>query len=562
MNNNQRYICIWYDDEVNRSNDCFYVQDQLENLVDSFRIFTNIDKCIDYIIKKINDKIIFITSKEDVIRKIHSYKQIYSTFIVNSNIDNLCRKIQETLAPSKTNLSGILFVSTIDINRQDPTFMYSQLLRDILLNDDLDEFEDETKEEMIEYCRQIYSTDKNTLRILDEFEEHFLSELAIYWYSRESFLYKLLNRALWTTQPDILYKLRYFLRQLHEQISTQAKLQFTKPRTFIVYRGQNMSKEQVEKLKTNIGGFLSFNNFLSTSLKRKTARSFLVGSDIGVLFEIYIDTKIKKFPFANIEHLSYQQGEYNESEILFSMGTVFRMVGMDREENFYRVQLMLTDDMDEQLDQYTQNTREKTYSTHSFLSVLKLMYELKQYTSIDCFARMFKIENEYSKIDQDLHEEINNLFGLTSHHRGQFKDALEYFNQSLNICLNRFEDDYSKLATIYFHIGSIYLEQVNVETAVSNYELALECLINSDDPDITLVLKCSLNMASLVYQADEYDEALKLYQFVLEKQIEYFGENDKLLIETYNMLSIISYKLNDYEGASQFLFFLQLLFFY
>ena len=554
---NQRFICVWFDDENNRSNDCFYMQDELETIVDSFRIFDNIDRCIDYIIKKKTDKIIFITPNENIIRKIHSYKQIHSTFILNSNVDILCRKIKETVAPSKTNLNGILFVSTIDVKRQDPTFMYSQLLKDILLNDDLDEDEDETKREMIEYCREIYSTDTNVLKILDEFEEHFLSELAIYWYSRESFLYKILNRALWTTQPDILYKLRYFLRKLHEQIADQAKLQYNRSTTFIVYRGQNMSSEQVEKLKTNLGGFLSFNNFLSTSLRRQTARSFLVGSEIGVLFEIYIDTKIRKFPFANIEHLSFQQGKSNESEVLFSMGTVFRMVGMDTEKHFHRVQLMLTDDIDQQLEQYTETTRDKTESTHSFLSLLKLMYELKQYTSVDCFARMFN-RKEYLIIDEELHDEIYKLLGLTCYHRGHFKNALEYLNKSLNICLSAYSDNHSKLSSIYYHLGSACLAQGNADTAIANYELAVECSMNAilNGEDASFVVKCLMGIATLIYEAGAYSEALESYQAVLSTQLEYLDENDQSLVETYNMLSATCSKLQDYEAASQFIFLL------
>jgi hypothetical protein len=36
----------------------------------------------------------------------------------------------------------------------------------------------------------------------------------------------------------------------------------------IVYRGQTMFADQINKFKQNVGGFLSFNNFLSTSLEK------------------------------------------------------------------------------------------------------------------------------------------------------------------------------------------------------------------------------------------------------------------------------------------------------
>ena len=110
-------------------------------------------------------------------------------------------------------------------NRQDPLFMYSQLLKDILLNDHRDENEQQTKIDMLNYCREIYCQSVDTLSLLDDFEKNYLPELSIYWYTRECFLYQMLNKALWTPQPDVLYKLRYFLRHLHQQIVSQSVLQ-------------------------------------------------------------------------------------------------------------------------------------------------------------------------------------------------------------------------------------------------------------------------------------------------------------------------------------------------
>ena len=214
--NRQRFVCVWFDYEINRSKDCLYTQDELRTVIESFRIFNNIDQCINCIINMENVNIILITLNEDMIPIIHSWNQINSIFIFNSNIYDtkywikeykkihgifkdiniICEKIKENIVPSKTNPGGIAFLSSIDINstdinRQDPTFTYSQLLKEIILDDDLDESDEETKDEMIKYCRQIYSNNEKTLDILDDFKENFLPELSIYWYTRESFLYKI-----------------------------------------------------------------------------------------------------------------------------------------------------------------------------------------------------------------------------------------------------------------------------------------------------------------------------------------------------------------------------------
>ena len=70
------------------------------------------------------------------------------------------------------------------MKRQDPSFMYFQLLKEILLNDHLAESDEGTKEEMVTFCRQELVDNPNAIVILDEFEQTFIPELSVYWYNR------------------------------------------------------------------------------------------------------------------------------------------------------------------------------------------------------------------------------------------------------------------------------------------------------------------------------------------------------------------------------------------
>jgi tetratricopeptide (TPR) repeat protein len=578
--NQQRFVCVWFDNQSKQSKDSLYTQDELRTIIDSFRYFDDLNQCLDFLMSIKNVNLILITLNDEIIPIIHSSEQIHSIYILTrekysikdykkiqgifSDVKIICQKIKENIIPSKTNPIGISFISSNDIhsndlNRQDPAFMYSQLLKEIILNDDFPESDEETKYEMITYCRNVYKDDQDTLKILDQFEQNFFPELSIYWYTRECFLYKILNKALWTPQPDVLYKLRYFLRHLHQQILSQSKSQRSGQPSMIVYRGQNMSASQIRKFKQNVGGFLSFNNFLSTSLQRDVGLSFIAGPEIGVLFEMFIDTTIEKFPFANIEHLSFQQGPQNEKELLFSMGTVFRIVGMDTEKNFHRIQLMLTSDIDEQLAEYTQRTREGIRSSCCFLSFLKLMNELKQYNNVDRFAEIF-VNDRSLIIDPDVLDGIHNVFGLTYHDRGQLNDALEHFHKSLSICLITLSADHPKLAVTYNNMGVVYSAQSDYETALTYHQLALDCQINSDNPNISSVITYTNNIAAIYHQQEKYSEALEYHKRALELQKQYLGENDPSLSDTYNVISIICYKMNDYEQTSSFCFLYLILF--
>jgi tetratricopeptide (TPR) repeat protein len=305
-------------------------------------------------------------------------------------------------------------------------------------------------------------------------------------------------------------------------------------------------------LKQNVGGFLSFNNFLSTSLRRDVAFNFVWGSETGVLFEMFIDSTIEKFPFASIEHLSFQQGQRGESEILFSAGTVFRIVEIDKQTDYYHVQLILSNDIDEQLAEYTKRTREKTRSSYCFVSLLKLMHELCQYDSIDRFSQIF--DNDSSLYtDPDILDVIHNLFGLMHNDRGQINDALKHFHKSLSICLITLPADHPQLAVTYNNIGCVYTSQSNHDTALTFYQLALDCQSNSDNPDALAMITYTSNIARVYREQEKFDDALIFYKRALKLQKEYLGENDPSLATIYNMISAVYYQINDYEQASKFI---------
>jgi tetratricopeptide (TPR) repeat protein len=232
-----------------------------------------------------------------------------------------------------------------------------------------------------------------------------------------------------------------------------------------------MSKDKIEKLKKNVGGFLSFNNFLSTSLERDVAVNFLWGSESGVLFEIHIDPSIQKFPFVNTKELSYLEG--CEEELIFSMGSVFRILQIDKQNDFYRVQLTLSDDVDEQLANYTMVTREETRSLHSFLSLLKLMYELSQYSSVDRFAEILRDDIALCA-NPNLVVSIYHIIGLIYLSRERHKKALDHFRKSLNIYLNLLSANDPSLSPTYNNIGTVYLAQSNYEQALTYQQLALD----------------------------------------------------------------------------------------
>jgi len=140
----------------------------------------------------------------------------------------------------------------------------------------------------------------------------------------------MLNRTLRLMEVDVIIKMGFFVRDLHNNIVTLHAEQYggkNHSDSFTVYRGQGLSQTDFDQLKQTQGGLLSFNNFLSTSLDQAVSFFFAESNQynpdlIGVLFAITIDPSISSSPFANIGNVSCYQ---EEEEILFSMHSVFRI---------------------------------------------------------------------------------------------------------------------------------------------------------------------------------------------------------------------------------------------
>ncbi|CAF3872587.1 unnamed protein product, partial [Rotaria sordida] len=84
------------------------------------------------------------------------------------------------------------------------------------------------------------------LSIITEFQLHYTPQLSIWWYTRECFIYHMLNRALGNLEADIIVNIGFYLVDLHKQIEAlhnqQANSYGDQP--FLLYRGQGLSNSK------------------------------------------------------------------------------------------------------------------------------------------------------------------------------------------------------------------------------------------------------------------------------------------------------------------------------
>ncbi|CAF1261349.1 unnamed protein product [Didymodactylos carnosus] len=106
------------------------------------------------------------------------------------------------------------------------------------------------------------------LEAIDEFDEMYDAEFIIWWYTREGFLYRRLNKALRQQNCDALIPMHFIIVDLYTALWIDCEKLKETEWTVQVYRGQLMSKEEISILKENTDYLLAVNSFLSASVDR------------------------------------------------------------------------------------------------------------------------------------------------------------------------------------------------------------------------------------------------------------------------------------------------------
>ena len=329
----------------------------------------DVDECWEYVLKTEVDYLFVIITDKSLVSQASSFVQITFLYVLvppsqSSTTDNLkvrgifqsendlLRKLAEDVDLLRKTTKFNLFKqdkSSKNISRESIKVVWYQYLLEILLT--VPE-PDVAKQEMINFCQSCYAENGPELSKISEFEKDYCSKNAIKWYTRASFLYRLVNEALRSEDVGFMYAFRFILRDLNTQLTelhsnylqTLLELQLI-PYTLTVYRGQLMSIQELDQIKRNVLGFISMNSFLSTSSNRNVALLF---SGLGgqrphlesVLFEIVIETSTCQSAFAEIHTVSWMSTD--EDEILLTFGTIFQIESVnENDDHVWIIRLVL-----------------------------------------------------------------------------------------------------------------------------------------------------------------------------------------------------------------------------
>ena len=429
--------------------------------------------------------------------------------------------------------------------------MYTTLLKDALINMDHDLHKEMQK--FYHNARTKYPSEKINRSDLDQFQQNYRPNEAIQWYTKQMFIYPLMNDGLRYLQGDVIADMGFFVHDLHHQLVQlqQQQSETFSNREFIVYRGQALPEQDLQKLQQKKGGLLGFNNFLSTSLEQGVSMMFIPDGRsrpgyVGVLFIMTIDPKLNKTPFAKISHL----GNFpDEDEVLFGMHAVFRIFDIrpmgSEHPGVYEIELQLTADDDPQLTRLTEHMSDNTGSGFGFYRLGRILLEMNQLDKAE------EVYLDLLKENPSIREKgvFNHQLGLINEKQGKYKEALDHYQTSLEFNKQILPEDDPNLASSYNNIGAVYVNMEEYPKALSYFEKSL-AIHKKTLPDTHPLLAVSYkNMGSALNGLGEYTKALELLNLALTIFSKTLPSTHTRFAEVYRNMALVYRNIKDYRQA-------------
>lgn len=352
------------------------------------------------------------------------------------------------------------------------------------------------------FCQNYYRNNSFELLNVDKFSQEYSPISSLSWYRKSYFIYRLLNKALYTSHIDMLILLQFFIHDLGSELSKKRCSSEVR-----VYRNDWMTKGEIQMLENSIGDFVSINTFLSTSNNFDYTQQWLQSSESNqtmekVNLEIVANPNlIGARPFGEITQDHKSSGN---KLIIFMVGSIFRLKTIQRsEDGIWHVHLVLTSINDKHLKPlFDQLKKRFDDGPTNYLHLGYFLNELKLFGPAEKAFRchLNQLPSDHPEIIDCYRE-----FGHVARHGKDYDLSLKWYETCLNSMLQMESIDRSNKIEVYQDMGHVYQDKRDYVNAKKMYEQALE---------FTRTLlgdQHSLIIVSLTYIADVYREE-KNYQ--------------------------------------------------
>jgi tetratricopeptide (TPR) repeat protein len=519
LTENHEAVClIWLDSFIRNEQHAYSMQETLLELHPDVRLFSDVCSCINLIKTLVNKYILLVTSSDlapEILPEIHSLRSVAAIFILcpdqkfdNSIMDDygkiveifidqksLLKSIEETISLVDKQIHAFTLFgqkqkSVRDSPRGSAAFLWHHLLIYVLKQMSADE---QSKKDMLEKCTDYYRDNRRELKRIEQFRATYTREEAIRWYTRDCFLYRLLNKALRTENIELLYSFRFFIIELCNQLAIQRCKWKKRKISTKLYRGQRMSKEDFIRLQRSIGTLISTNGFLSTSRDLTVSLAFagqgLADTDdrYAVLFIIHVGSSLKSFDFADVYDKSEIPGE---KEVLLSHGASFKIDSVEKNWNLnvWEVKLTATDEGSDYVQEYKLFLQESMIDQSPDLLFGAFLWrdlEYIEHAKIYFEKLLKKLPSNHSDVPF-----VYNYIAAAYYEKNEWDLALHYYLRAYAIRQEQVPLNHNHIIASLHNIGNIYCEKEEFNQAFDYYSRALT--ISKDNYNIDSLSRAGL----------------------------------------------------------------------
>lgn len=328
--------------------------------------------------------------------------------------------------------------------------------------------------DMLNKCLKYHRWNEKQREHIQEFEKTYKSEDAITWYTKDRFVYRLVNQAFRTDDVTLWYLFRFYIVDLSKKIEQDHKTQNIET-DLKLYRGQIMSTDEFEYLKMNKNGIFATNGFFSTSKDFDVAHQFAVTFNETdqrkpVMFEITVEgINLRSTVFVDTK----EYGNAGEQEILFNIGSVFKIGDADYNENWksYRIQMKATDEINDKIQKEMERIKRKFQDGNINFVFGRLLLEMNEYVKAESyFKRLLEMPSSISKDRPTIYDFIAKLNMQISN----WKEAFKYFELSYEMMKKTLHSKHPRFGPTLYSIGNYYRAIGDHNHAMTYYKKALK----------------------------------------------------------------------------------------
>lgn len=408
------------------------------------------------------------------------------------------------------------------------------------------------KKDLISILKEEYKSNKNQLRMINEFNDKYTPDKAVWWYTRESFFYRLLNRTLCLPQNnfELLLLFHSYIKNIYEQLEQNQYKSAVR-----VYFSQLMWKTERDYLENSCTRCLAINSFLLTNINREKILNSIDDSNIDnrqkqVLFIIDADPTVGiTKPFADISKIGHF---IDEGAILFMTGSVFYITAVKEVDQILMIEMKLCGNNNEDKFKNISELMRKIYDDQDCNSKIDLLvfgdllYRMGKYDRAEKIYRY--LLSEHSSNDWSQSKIYSSLAAIAKEQR-EYDSSLELYQKSLRIKKRKNPSDFIMIGRLHACIGEVYkIKEKNTE-ALKYFKEAIELYQKNYAENHPFMADFHHNVASIYKRRREYDQALISYKEALRLGYEHSSSNQVNIAKSHNGLGNIYYFLRQYDEA-------------